>query len=84
MNISVSPYKTLLPSEEEYIAYGKDEEEKNIRLIEIWTFKEAYFKYMGTGITDFLSVDFFDEKILRKKEITDEYIYHIVEGTTAS
>ena len=64
--------------EKEYVLNGKTDDEKTIRLIEIWTFKEAYFKYTGTGITDFLGVDYFDEKIIRKKVITKEYIYHIV------
>lgn len=64
--------------ETEYVLNGKDDKEKNIRLLEIWTFKEAYFKNIGTGITDFLSVDYFDENIKRKKEITDDYVIHIV------
>ncbi|MBE7013702.1 MAG: 4'-phosphopantetheinyl transferase superfamily protein [Ruminococcaceae bacterium] len=70
--------KVCTPKEKEYVQSGKDEEEKNLRLLEIWTFKEAYFKYLGTGITDFLSVDYFNDKIKRKKVITKEYIYHIV------
>ncbi len=72
--------KVCTDSEKEYVLNGGNKEEQNIRLIEIWTFKEAYFKYMGTGITDFLSVDYFNEKIIRKKVITKEYIYHIVTG----
>ena len=61
-----------------YIKEGVDDKEKNIRLLEIWTFKEAFFKMKGTGITDFLSVDYFDEKIKREKVITNDYVMHIV------
>ena len=70
--------------EKEYVLNGKTDDEKTTRLIEIWTFKEAYFKYMGTGITDFLGVDYFDEKIIRKKTVTNEYICHIVGGGSPS
>lgn len=70
--------KVCNDKEKEYILNGKDENEKKLRLLEIWTFKEAYFKYLGTGITNFLSVDYFDDKIKRKKEITNEYVMHIV------
>ena len=47
--------KICLPEEREYIFSGED----NIlnRFYEIWTGKEAYFKKMGTGITDFKSVN---------------------------
>ena len=62
-----------------YINSGKTDYEKNIRLLEIWTFKEAYFKFKGTGITDFLKVSCFDENIKREKIITKDYVIHIVE-----
>ena len=70
--------KVCTDREKEYVLNGNTEEERNIRFLEIWTFKEAYFKFTGTGITNFLSVDYFDERIIRKKVITEEYIYHTV------
>ncbi len=53
-------------------------EEKNIRLLLIWTFKEAYFKYLGTGLGDFQSVSYFDESIKREQGITENFVYHII------
>lgn len=70
--------KVCNKKEEEYVLNGIDSKEKNIRLLEIWTFKEAYFKYLGTGIKNLKSADYFDENIKREKYICDEYIYHIV------
>ena len=64
--------------EKEYINKGVNEKEKTLRFFEIWTFKEAYFKLQGTGITDFLTVSYFDEDIKREKIITDDYVIHIV------
>ena len=63
---SVTDYviKLVCTAEEsDYVlANNISEEEKNNRFYEIWTFKEAYFKCMGTGITDFHSVNYFDKK----------------------
>ena len=60
----------------EELSYINDEsitkEEKLKRFFEIWTFKEAYFKCLGTGITDLKSISFFDEKI-RKFTSNKEY-----------
>lgn len=46
--------RVCLPDEEAYILSGSD---ANVRFCEIWTAKEAYFKMIGTGITDFKSVN---------------------------
>ena len=48
------------------------------RFFEIWTLKEAYFKYIGTGITDFKSVDSFKTDFAKDKITIDDYIIHIV------
>ncbi len=48
------------------------------RFFEIWTLKEAYFKYLGTGITEFKSFDSFSKDILKDKIRIDDYIIHIV------
>lgn len=45
---------------------------------EIWTFKEAYFKCIGTGITDFKSIDYFDNYRNKLMISFDEYIAHII------
>lgn len=41
------------------------EQEKTKRFFRIWTGKEAYFKFTGTGITDLHAVCIFDEEIYR-------------------
>ncbi len=47
--------RICLPNEEQYILSNPD---KSLhRFYEIWTAKEAYFKKLGTGITDFKSID---------------------------
>lgn len=48
------------------------------RFFEIWTMKEAYFKYTGTGITDFKSFNCFKNEITADKITIDDYIIHIV------
>lgn len=48
------------------------------RFFEIWTFKEAYFKCIGTGITDFKSIDYFNNNHHKLKIVCDEYITHII------
>lgn len=39
------------------------EELKQRRFFEVWTAKEAYFKCIGTGITDLKSISIFDDEI---------------------
>lgn len=48
------------------------------RFFEIWTAKEAYFKLLGTGITNFQSVDVLD--LDRVVEKIDNYIITIIEN----
>lgn len=45
---------------------------------EIWTFKEAYFKCIGTGITDFNSINYFDNNRRKHTLVCDGYIIHII------
>lgn len=45
---------------------------------EIWTFKEAYFKIIGTGITDFKSIDYFNTGKNKLMIDYNDYIIHIV------
>ncbi len=54
-----------LPTEEELCSSGEGDTLK--RFLEIWTLKEAYFKCIGTGITDLKSVNVLGEDI--KKQI---------------
>ncbi|MBE7021032.1 MAG: 4'-phosphopantetheinyl transferase superfamily protein [Ruminococcaceae bacterium] len=69
--------KICTPEEAVYVE-ASDEFDKNIRLLLIWTFKEAYFKYLGTGIGNFKSVSYFDESIKREKKVTESFVYHII------
>lgn len=45
-------------SEKEYIFSTESEKEQRERFFEIWTAKEAYFKYLGTGITKLKEVEY--------------------------
>ena len=58
---------------------GIEKEEKLKRFFEIWTFKEAYFKWKGTGLTDLKSISFFDETIncFNRSELFGEYMISI-------
>ncbi len=49
-----------------------------VRFFEIWTIKEAYFKCIGTGITDFLAVDALNGEFKKTKIIENGCIIHIV------
>ena len=40
--------------------------EREKRFFEVWTFKEAYLKCIGTGVKGIKSVSFFDEEIKKK------------------
>lgn len=46
-----------------HVYAGRDEEDKKKRFFEIWTAKEAYFKCIGTGITDLKGINTLDELI---------------------
>lgn len=48
------------------------------RFFEIWTGKEAYFKYLGTGISDFKEVDTLNlQKLHRPVYHNNEYILRV-------
>jgi len=65
--------------EKEYVCQtGTDEKEKIRRFFEIWTFKEAYFKYLGTGIEDFQKIDYFNCGKKKENGETDGYAYCII------
>ncbi len=48
------------------------------KFFEIWTVKEAYFKCIGTGITNLKSIDTLNLKCKKNMQIIDKYIIHIV------
>ena len=65
--------------EKNYIASCKDKEKKQRRFFEIWTAKEAYFKFLGTGLGDLKSINSLDEefKIHLKTFSHENYIISI-------
>ncbi len=70
---------------EKELAYVLDstvtQEEKLRRFFRVWTAKEAYFKYCGTGITDLKGVSIFDEALMSctKTFYKDNYVASIFE-----
>lgn len=65
-----------IPTDEDYTANPKPDVLE--RFFDIWTIKEAYFKCIGTGITDFMSVDALGGDFNKKKIAEDDNIIHIV------
>ena len=57
---------------------GISKEEKLKRFFEIWTYKEACFKFKGTGIDDFQSLDYFSCKRTRENGVFKDYAYCII------
>lgn len=57
---------------------GISKEESLKRFFEVWTYKEACFKFKGTGIDDFQSLDFFKCKRKKEQGIIDNYVYCII------
>lgn len=51
------------------------------RFLEIWTLKEAYFKCLGTGITNFESMKIMKQNFEKIKIEEEAYIMHIVTMT---
>lgn len=74
INLNIAD-KICLENELEYIYKNKDEQTN--RLFEIWTGKEAVFKYHGTGLTDFKSVDTLNSPLLHKPIYENGYIIRI-------
>ncbi|MBQ7953481.1 MAG: 4'-phosphopantetheinyl transferase superfamily protein [Clostridia bacterium] len=64
-----------LPSEDDFRSEDKDFIK---RFLEIWTIKEAYFKCIGTGITNFKAVNALSEDFKKIKITEDNYIMHMV------
>ena len=87
-DVRTSLTKRVCTERELAYIYGyvpSDEETENtlfydslVRFFEIWTFKEAYFKCVGTGITDFKSVDFFDAGVHKEQFCEDEFVICVV------
>ena len=50
-------------AEKAYINDTPDKAEKLKRFFKIWTFKEAFSKWQGTGITDLKGISYFDDGI---------------------
>ena len=64
-----------LPDGDDYLSQNP---EYIKRFFEIWTIKEAYFKRIGTGITDFQTVDALGDDFEKTKIENDNYTMHIV------
>ena len=48
------------------------------RFFEIWTLKEAYFKAIGSGITDFKSINVIDDAVKRRTYYMDGYMIGVI------
>ena len=55
-------------SDLKYVLSWDNKTEENLKTLEIWTAKEAYFKKIGTGITNFKSISYKDIKATHKRE----------------
>ena len=62
-----------------YLKEAETEQERLERLYRLWTAKEAYFKWKGTGITNLKSVSFADILPHCRQMKEDGYIISIVE-----
>lgn len=58
----------------EYIFGTEDGEERKMRFFRIWTAKEAYFKYHGTGISHLKEISYTDIRDNCQTEIYDGYM----------
>lgn len=66
------------PEEQLYVQGNEQDSDSSryTRFFEIWTAKEAYFKRLGTGITDLRSVNVL--QLQRQCHIVDNYMIHIL------
>ena len=48
------------------------------RFFEVWTLKEAYFKAIGSGITDFRSVKVIEDAVKRRTYYMDGYVIGVI------
>jgi len=74
INMSITK-RICIEKETEYIY--ENEDLKFDRLFEVWTGKEAVFKYCGTGLSDFKSVDTLSHPLLHKPIYKNGYIIRI-------
>ena len=63
------------PKEQAFLA--PEQEDAYLRFLQIWTAKEAYFKAIGTGITDLKSICYFDLLPHLQQIVTEDYILSI-------
>lgn len=63
------------PREQAFLA--PDQEDAHLRFLLVWTAKEAYFKAIGSGITDLKSVCYFDLLPRLQQIQTSDYILSI-------
>lgn len=63
------------PKEQEFLA--PDQPDALLRFLQIWTAKEAYFKWQGSGITDLKSICYFDLLPRLQQIETKDYILSI-------
>lgn len=66
-------------SDAAYLNEAETDEEQLERLYRLWTAKEAYFKWKGTGITNLKSITFADILPHCRQMKEDDYIISIVE-----
>ena len=74
VNLKISE-RFCTENEAKYLSSASIEETFS-RFFEIWTAKEAYFKKLGTGITDLKSVDILSLK--RETIKVDDYIIQVI------
>ncbi len=62
-----------------YVFSAQNDLEKYKRFFEVWTAKEAYYKYLGTGIAELKNTDTLDPEFKAhvKTYITEEYVISI-------
>lgn len=63
-----------------YIFAADTEEEQRLRFFEVWTAKEAYFKFYGTGISDLKKVSYVDIEPFCKTKIEEGFMITVYEG----
>lgn len=59
---------------EELAWLAPDEPDAPCRLLQIWTAKEAYFKWKGSGITDLKSISLFELQPHLQQQETADYV----------
>ncbi len=70
--------KFCTEKEKDYIFRSFEKESAVRRFFEVWTFKEAYFKFIGTGITNLKSIDIFELDLNRSCFVEEGYMFTII------